>query len=652
MAAIVFVGLLLRVCNLGTFSLWLDEVLTMNFAALPLPKALAASASDAENVPVYIVVTHLARRIGLDEPWIRLPSILAGLVSIILLMVWTRRHFGASVGLLTGAFCAMSPFHIRYSQELRAYPYLLLITVLTLLAGDRLRRRPDALSTASLAATVALGCYTHLTYFLVLVPLVAVVLGGAENTRVHPARVVAGRLALAITAGVAAFLPWLFLITERLGERMVRHVREWTIDRLGERWQFLTVAPYETLDLDWLGFCFAGFAVVGLAAAFRYPAGRATLLAAFPTLVAWEIVLVNIRHWSVGRYDTALWPFVAVTIALGAHTILSLFRWRWLAVTAGIGLAAAVLIRVDVYHRLGRPRWHTVAQAIELVKRAREPVLSVGEWGRVCVGHYLESPIRSINNDARTILRELARRPSVLLLGGWPGSPEIRRLSRRQILLLDVHQAPRDASLYRITADFVDPDRLSPPRDTSKLIDWPEPAAELLPDDLGRPAKGCFQRLVPDAFGGFEPVVQSVRVHIYAASFSELGSGWSGLKTRSDDTTYRWVVGREASLELPRFETSSASLKLRLRPPSQLAGWQVVRSVINGHAIGSTQLSRGSQDITLDVPGSVWRPGRNLLVLQFRGALPNADAESAWKGPPPRAAAVDWLEIRPSESLD
>jgi len=648
-AAILMAATVLRICNLASFSLWLDEVVTIEFSALPLPKLLAASAGDAENVPVYLIVTYLARLIGLDEPWIRLPSILAGLGSILLLMVWTRRRFGECVALLTGAFCALSPFHIRYSQELRAYPYLLLMVTLTLLAGDRLRHRPNLVSTAALATTITIGCYTHLSYPLVLVPLVVAVLGpDGRVVRKPSGRTIAGRFAVAIAVGVAAFLPWLFLITDKLGERMVRNVREWNLERVGDRWHFLTVAPYEHLDVGWLGIIAGVFAVVGIVAAWRYPAGRAVLLVSLPTLVAWEVTLAAIRHWSDGRYDTVLWPFLAVIIGLGVHTMMRMLRWWWLRATVGLLLAVAILVQVDTYQRAGRPAWTVVAQAIEHVRRPDEPILTVNDWSRLCVSHYLETPVRSIDGDVGVILGTLARQPSVLLVfGGWPGSGEVRRLARRQTILLRIPYPPRDTYLYRISADFVDRDRLSAPRDTSEPIVWPEPAAELLPDRLQARRKGCLDRILPVGNRQTEGADPAVGIRADARAFAGMGSGWSPLKTRSDGTTYRWVAGREASLQLPGSPETDATIQIRLRPPPELADWQMLRLVINGHDIGTTQLRSGYQTITIDVPGAVWRYDRNLLVLQFRGALPNPDSESPWIGPPPRAAAVDWVEIHP-----
>ena len=139
-----------------------------------------------------------------------------------------------------------------------------------------------------------------------------------------------------------------------------------------------------------------------------------------------------------------------------------------------------------------------------------------------------------------------------------------------------------------------------------------------------------------------------MRFRADAQAFARMGSGWSPLKNRSDGTTFRWVTGREASLQLPASAETDATIEISTRPPPELAGWQVVRVVINGRDIGWKRLRSGHQIVTVEAPAAVWRPGRNLLVLQFRGALPNPDARSPWIGPPPRATAVDWVAVRPA----
>jgi uncharacterized membrane protein len=167
-----------RVCNLGSFSLDLDEVFSMTRAVLPFPEMMAASARDADNVPLYLVITSLSLAAGLVDPWIRLIPIAAGLASIVAWAWWSRRHFGEAASLLLAGFLALSTFHLRYSQELRAYPYLLLVTALAMLAADRLRARPGPPWALALAAVVATGWYLHFSFALIFAPLLGIQLAG------------------------------------------------------------------------------------------------------------------------------------------------------------------------------------------------------------------------------------------------------------------------------------------------------------------------------------------------------------------------------------------------------------------------------------------------------------------------------------------
>jgi len=61
--------------------------------------------------------------------------IAAGLPSIVVWSWWARRHFGDHASLLCAGLLALSTFHVRYSQELRAYAYLILLSGIIMLAG-------------------------------------------------------------------------------------------------------------------------------------------------------------------------------------------------------------------------------------------------------------------------------------------------------------------------------------------------------------------------------------------------------------------------------------------------------------------------------------------------------------------------------------
>jgi hypothetical protein len=644
-AVIVVTALGLRLCNLGTSSVWLDEVFTLMRASLPIGETLASCARNAENVPLYAVMTHISLRLGLDEPWFRLVPISAAVLSIPLFGVWSRRHFGATAALIVAGLSCLSTFHVRYSQELRAYPYLLLVTSLALLAADRLRTRPDLASVSMLATVVAVGWYTHLSFALVLFPIAGAALFSgvvADGGRAAAQRPAWTHLLLAVAAGTAAFVPWFVVIARALQPRLSQGEASWSLKLVARRWQFLTVAVNEGDPLTWLGVTLAVFGAVGVVVAIRHRTGRAVLIPAVVMLFISEAAMVFFDHFSRGRYNTALWPFLVILVAVGVERCGRLVRSPIVRVAAGVVLVTAMLVQVDGYHRRGRPRWDRMVEAVEQLRRPGEPVLTENTWGRMCVEHYMGGSVESLDRKPERLLMRLDSEDSVLLLtAGYPRSREIRVLAKRSILLLDV---PLTGRLYRIQRHAVDsvsePDR---GRATTALV-WPRPAPELVPDRLLTPVSGCLGRWLSGSTRSAEDR-DTARFEFERRPTDELLVGWSRPKTWDDGTTFAWVIGREAAVILRRTTPAPARIGVRLWPHPQLADRQALRVLLNDVELTIRALRRGPQVIELNAPESAWRAGRNLLVFQFRAAFPAPDNAAPWQGPRPRSAAVDWLEV-------
>ena len=630
-------------CNLGTFSLWLDEVFTMTVASLPLADTLAACAADAENVPMYAVVANIGLAIGLREPWIRLLPVAAGMASIGLLAVWTRRHFGGGTALATAAFCALSTFHIRYSQELRAYPYLLLACTLTLLAAERVRDRPNWLSTAALALTVAAGCYTNLTYVLVLVPVTGlIVAGGPADPSGDRAvrRRVWRHFALGVFLGGLAFAPWVWTIWPTLATRLSRpRTSDWNLEFRGMHWQGLTVAQGHYERVTWFGLVLAAFFVVGIADALGRRVGRAVLLPAMATLVAWEVVLVAIRHWTTSRYDTALWPFLAVLVALGFMRVLRLLRWRPLQWAVAAAAAAMMLMHAEAHLRNGRTHWDVVADAVRQLRRPGEAVVALEHFDRTCLGYYLGEDIPTINQQAQRLHGWLEASPSLLLVAGRRLEPEFTRPADVHAKLAVVH---RTAEIHRLR-------RMPGARAGGAAVaaeggpgPWPSAVAEPIAAAFEAPPAGCLAQLIGwKRRSEVEPVS---RIEFDARDARHLRSGWDPPKPRADGTTLAWIVGPEASLELRLAEPSPGRLAVRLRSHPEIEDGQWVRVLLNGQALAEQELSRNLEVVSADVPAELWAHGRGLLVLQLSRVRGGS-------GVRPRSAEVDWVAWTPAASV-
>jgi len=116
----------LRLYKLGEWSFWIDEAITY-FRARDLAELPVLRRS------VSLVLTHLAlQNLGGAEWVARLPSVVAGVITVPVLYWIGRRLFGLQVGLIGAGLLALSPWHLYWSQSARFYTFLLLFHTLAL----------------------------------------------------------------------------------------------------------------------------------------------------------------------------------------------------------------------------------------------------------------------------------------------------------------------------------------------------------------------------------------------------------------------------------------------------------------------------------------------------------------------------------------
>lgn len=139
LAALLAVALLARLYEVGRRSLWLDELISVGIAALPLRDFLQALTVEANMTLYYWALFVWVRLVGLsaDETTIRLLSVLAGAAAAPLTYLLGRRLHSNVAGLLAGLLLALHAYHASLSQEARAYGLLSSLTVLSYLLLDQ-----------------------------------------------------------------------------------------------------------------------------------------------------------------------------------------------------------------------------------------------------------------------------------------------------------------------------------------------------------------------------------------------------------------------------------------------------------------------------------------------------------------------------------
>lgn len=443
LAGLGALALLPRLANLGSFSLWLDEVIETEQAGGSLGRLFAELKKDAVHPPLEGLLTWTLLHLGLGETGRRLVAVALGVATVLLLAGWAARRFGARAGLAVGAVAALSPVGVHYAQELRPYALALFLMVAALALLDRLLdppgkdpgtlsalseespgtfRQAPGTSLASLgpppdrapggqvpgtwreavwmgALFVAVaGCfYTLYLSALVVVPLGWMLLEAAFGPAPDPTAVARRRRArrllalspLFLLALALAYLPWLPTMLALRSQRIQRAPAPWRLAGVFDRFEDLTVGGGGPVPA-WAGGLALALAAIGLVAALRRAPGRVAIAGFLAGTVGVEVLLAAGRHWSSLRYDLVGWPFLMVVLGLGAATLLAWpGRLRWLAAGLLALLSLAQVAGVVQYY-LGREDWRRVAEAVTAARRPEEPAFALNQSTRICLLYYLD----------------------------------------------------------------------------------------------------------------------------------------------------------------------------------------------------------------------------------------------------------------------
>ncbi|HEX8522369.1 MAG TPA: glycosyltransferase family 39 protein [Tepidisphaeraceae bacterium] len=166
---ILLIAASLRFYHLGRHSLWFDEGLTARLLRAPLPDMLHAITTYEQTPPLfYFLLRPVVALLGDSESILRLPSAIYGTLSVLALYLATQRAFNTAAALTSALLLALSPYHVAYSQEARAYALFVLLTILSsdLLMRAFQRRRGWIDALYILTSTALL--YTHLYGIFVL----------------------------------------------------------------------------------------------------------------------------------------------------------------------------------------------------------------------------------------------------------------------------------------------------------------------------------------------------------------------------------------------------------------------------------------------------------------------------------------------------
>jgi len=167
----------LRMFHLETQSLWNDEMFSLDVARQSLGDIQPALVANFHHPPLFFFLAHLSIQWFGATVWaLRLPSAIAGAVTVGLVFSATDQFSSRLSALAAGVLCLISPFHLAYSQEGRPYALAALLALLSclsflfLLQDGTLRRKIGyVLFTIALLYTHHWGIFVLATQCLLVI---------------------------------------------------------------------------------------------------------------------------------------------------------------------------------------------------------------------------------------------------------------------------------------------------------------------------------------------------------------------------------------------------------------------------------------------------------------------------------------------------
>ncbi|GAA4746108.1 hypothetical protein GCM10023264_09610 [Sphingomonas daechungensis] len=393
-AALLLLALVLRVVGLNA-SLWYDEVSTLiHFIRLPWGE-LVTDFSSLNNHMFYSLQAKASVELfGESASALRLPALIMGMASLVLIWWLARKEVGRAPALVTLLLLTLSYHHVWFTQNARGYTGLLTWTTaatILLMAG---LRRPTWRGWTGYGLCLAAGMYTHLSagFFFVAHGVVFAVLAalallqrqgklarnypGASSIRSYYGFALGGLLTLLV------HLPMLEQIQSSVGKvssgSSVSAMAEWnnplrtlqefagSLDALGP------LAPYALIG---------GLLVLILGAVLvtrRSPLLAAIYLTQIPLSLA-LLVALSFRIWP--RYFFVDIGFIFLCASMGA---LAIVRWAEgmvrrtpLRALAPAALPAAIALMVGASSILLIRNYEHPKQdlegAVRLVVKLRQP---------------------------------------------------------------------------------------------------------------------------------------------------------------------------------------------------------------------------------------------------------------------------------------
>jgi hypothetical protein len=221
----LLLGAFLRLYQIGSQIIWDDEWHGINVALFhPLRYILTHFHSDDNCIPLSLYLRIMLKSVGLNEMIVRAPSLLSGLLILIVFPLYIKKLVSARVALIFQFLVAISPLLVYFSRLARPYSIVVFLSFISIFSFYFWLLERKSIYAVIYVVSAILAPYfslsalafvlTPILYALAIHVLKASQKGrGAEENRPRLKHI--GTLGLMVLCGIAA---WLLPAAGSLGE--------------------------------------------------------------------------------------------------------------------------------------------------------------------------------------------------------------------------------------------------------------------------------------------------------------------------------------------------------------------------------------------------------------------------------------------------
>ena len=235
---IIIFGFFLRFYKIDKESLWNDELASWERSNHSYLKDVISDSRLDVHPPGYnILLFFVIKFFGDSEFWLRFPSAIAGIFSILLIYLIGRKIYSEWEGLISSGLMAILWFPIYYSQEARVYSLLLLFSMLSfylwIIIVEKIKAgKIDLIPSLFFVLSSSITCYLH--YF----GLLFVALQGVGTLILFFRRKKLFFFLLLYLIIFILYLPWLPVLLEHSKKQEIWIKKEWVLPTISFLYHF------------------------------------------------------------------------------------------------------------------------------------------------------------------------------------------------------------------------------------------------------------------------------------------------------------------------------------------------------------------------------------------------------------------------------